>query len=725
MRKFIALVLCLGVFEAHTTAPARAQGKSATKARTSSIDTAREPKTKWEAFLESPSMFANVEPLLENDRVLKVLGLVDKTLEEKDVNPQHRASALWVGVRLESGRAIREKNLKKRENAARAALKYLGDLRACLRDFPLQVLESNAAKQEDRIYLWNQAMSEFASYEADARVALGANEAEFDGEDPQTRASLWVLKEFGPYNKDESSNNAQLMQKKSEQFREVERLAKQAVAVRIQASVALQKVYGWPPIEVVATGPASSRDGSTQPGAQNQSLKKKVLAEPGAFAAKGSLNRLSRQEASALAYDASHELDASIVELMRVTASGAAEGVVDKYARTREALDWGLGVSLFTPNGQNPQVLNTLITRFHHRALWGNGLNWDLPALTLWPSLTKPLDGPNVGSVQEEVRKWIVANADATKNLLGRQFQWPGGFSHAEMLAAKSNLRRIAYGVASGQIKSGELEPALAFVTETDRNGVRQFKAKSSVDDLRKALDAYKALADQKAISTEAFVSPIELEFVAVQQSKEKPEQWRLARWPERRAKLQAGWDATRKQALVDQRLSPEDNSALSGPQYVSLASRRLYDLRAQINRLRRDPRLLGSDGRKPDESGILRDGEFGRIRLFPSIDPDYLLGFAPEEERLNLFRDAMADLYVELTDGQEPHHPRAASQQLADFFFLMWTIDTLTSSTRDNRPPWAQGFLDRRIAELEPLKADAASGSTTKSVAPKKEEMP
>lgn len=748
-----------------------------------------EQYSKWEEFLQLPSMFALLDCLSKGGKsaheteglAYKVRTLVARTLDETDqkldetrqklkkirqasaVPPsgetqqqrterdlvRRRASALWVGVRLESHRAL---YAEERDEAARNVLSYLTDLRACLRAFPPTLLEETEDKSEaerdrrdKRIRLWHQAMGEFGSYEADARLVLGPAADEFDGQDPQTRAELWVLDQFGPYNEDESTHNARLMQTTSNTFREVERLAKQAVAVRVQASVALSKVYGWPPKKEQVV----KKDGTK--------IEESILEAPSA---------LFDSEKTAFVYEPltvvreqkpvdTKALDDTSVKMIGLTASGNLEGVVAKYADTRRALDWNDGHELIGSNdGKEVESLfNGLTDRYKHRELWGTRLNWGSEPLKSWlgkDDRSAAYNSTSAGSVQSLLLIW-----------------------------------------AKGRVPDRSLETATPNV----------------------------------------FGDPIVLQFKDVTPHGASEKQYRLVGWREQLEKMTKNWETTRNMILADQRFADAQNANTGGPQHRSLASQHLYNLRKRAHGLRESFRLTeqsltGLNGRincavydaiaehlqekktvhqtaeisgsrasfveelrtvlaknnitderwteslpcilqharvrpqsgqgetarpapqdEPKDLELLRDSEFGRLNFAPGMyveqdgstglvtasgyDRENWATLATDERRLNTIRKAMAHLYdsatevsKELTNVQKAKRQQELSQQIADYFILQWMIDQIyeiAPNEMDNRPLWAKGYLNRKqkaIGEalrLGQSNSTSATGEETK----------
>jgi hypothetical protein len=662
MQKTLVSMLALASLSTwlSTSASGQAQGTWGATSKSNSVTPPAQLPAPWRAYLLSPSMFRRLDDIqvdAESRPALSALyarfrSLIEKTLiatrpatDMVTVAPDAaamttrrddvrlRASALWVGVRLDAGRALLANAPDERNAAAKRVLRYLRDVRNCLRAFPPALLEEGDVNRgQRRTHLWNQAISEFDSYEADARAVLGSGADTVEEDDSQIRASLWLLKQFGPYNSDESTDNARLMQKTSDQFREVERLAKQAVAIRVQASVALMKVYGWPPDK------GKDAMQRTQP----------LIAAP---------DGLSIPETQALGYsqDFSQEreghdapvkgIHSDLVNLIGETASGSQEGVARKFARTRKALGWMLVKSLFLPRSGNQQaqaradaddLFDKLVQGFDHRGLWGKqGLDWTPPEALPWKFDSQVPKATIVATVQERLRAWL----DQRPN------------------------------------------PA------------------------------------QTSVSSKKFVDQIVLQFEDVTPVPGQGEfrQWHLLGWPEQLVKMHQQWDAMRELILADQRLSNGNNSATAGPQYVSVASHHLYELRGRIHalRLRADGaqgQAMGQTGGTPD---VLRDSDFGRLHLMPSSDEDYLNGLTADEQRLLMIREAMAKLYGEITKDTEQRKKMAKkgleeemSRRLADFFALRWAIDRFYHFAPDERAVWARGFLNRKVVAIDQVLA-------------------
>lgn len=352
------------------------------------------PPAEWLAFLESRSLFGDFRELQQTNRSAAARALVEQTLKacpapEPGTIPEEmqkvrwRASALWVGIRLESDRALRDGQA----DAANKMLQYLRDLRSLLRDFPPAIFEENGEQvKQRRTRLWVQAISEFDTNEADARAAAGANLKE--NEDPQTSTALWLLKSYAPYNPDESTANAEFMRETSDKFREIERLAKQAVAVRVQVSVALMKVYGWPSNTSVLEPP----DG---------------LSEKEREAFRYTESYAVKRNGMDLSVKAIHE---DVSKIIADTASAKADGVVDAFAKARKSLEWKSEQNFLIAGDQkmdgSGDLLKDLIKRYDHRGIWGEGLNWSPNSLAAWTGQDKIPDA-TVWDVQSKLLKWV------------------------------------------------------------------------------------------------------------------------------------------------------------------------------------------------------------------------------------------------------------------------------------------------------------------------------
>jgi hypothetical protein len=377
-----------------------------------------ELRLEWCQYLQALSIFGKLDSLELKGRAQKVRALVAKTREvipmgvilassdrdEQIEDARLLASALWLGVRLESNRVLLCQSPKERTTAANSALRYLRELRNCLRDFPPACLEKDNGKGDERIRYWHRAMAEFDSYETDARAEAGVQSDVYDDEDPRTRAALWVLRIYGPYNENESTDNARLMQDTSKEFREVERLAKMAVAIRVQASVALSKIYGSSAKKDWFVKGVDGKD---------MTVSEDFLAPPeieGCSAGERDAFRIEEKRLPNLDKPV-YVIDEDLVKLIRLTASGDLDAVLQKYARTRAALKWNAeefrNRSLMVGAGKgedNHELLfGDLKKKFDRHNLWSSGA------------------APNVWAVQKGLQAWITTNA-------GRHdvpFLWP------------------------------------------------------------------------------------------------------------------------------------------------------------------------------------------------------------------------------------------------------------------------------------------------------------
>jgi hypothetical protein len=200
----------------------------------------------WQQFLTADTIFGDYSDVPADDAALqRARALVYQTVsngsKKGSQQPEKRraARALWVGVNLEYQGMLTAAAPAQRQDYAWRCLALAGMLRTLLDTVPLADLEGEAQSRAQ----WRQAL-----------LRLDAIQAEAGGEVPFSAPSLRqqvreaVAREFAPFSPDGGPNQL-LMVEVGKSFKEARELATTAAAATVQASLALGKVYGYPPEE--------------------------------------------------------------------------------------------------------------------------------------------------------------------------------------------------------------------------------------------------------------------------------------------------------------------------------------------------------------------------------------------------------------------------------------------------------------------------------------------